>query len=142
MWLCGLPEGPASSEAEMEDEGKRLEDEQKGIMQREFDSLKKAQRESGSDARYRQEYEEKTKRLARRKHNRYGVATECNVSFMTKFSDYQINKRSDFSFKITTTRNQGIVINNRLSSTTLYVLLQSMHKPHKILTKYVFVFHV
>ena len=108
MWLCGLPEGPASSEADMEDEGKRLEDEQKEVMQREFDSLKKAQSESGSDARYRQEYEEKTKRLARRKHNRYVVAIECNLLFMTKFSDCQINMRSDFSqyFKITAPRNQ------------------------------------
>ena len=74
MWLCGVPKGPASSEAEMEDEGRRLEDEQKGIVQLEFNSLKKAQSESGSDARYRQEYEEKTKRLARRKHNRCVVA--------------------------------------------------------------------
>ena len=89
MWLCGVPEDPASSEAEMEDEGRRLEDEQKGIVQLEFDSLKKAQGESGLDARYRQEYEEKTKRLARRKHNRYIVAVEL-ISFLTTYSSCPI----------------------------------------------------
>ena len=70
LWLCGSPDGPASSQPEVEEEEQRLEDEKKQEVQNEFDSLKKSQIEGGFDARNRQEYEDKTKRLAKRKVNR------------------------------------------------------------------------
>ncbi len=71
MWLCEIPQGEASNVTAYTMEEDRLKASKQEHNDREYQQYRKRRTDQGYDARERDEYEEKTKRLARRKHNRY-----------------------------------------------------------------------